>query len=250
MLKLMSHPSTICMTFAMANMLTPLISTVMNANETGGQSAARFAETQLQISRHRVGLGNVVERHHHQREEQHRRNGADPVPMRGQNAVLIGRTRPAHQLERAEIGGEKTQSRDPGGHLAARHEKIFAGVGSATQIETDGQYQREIENDDGKIDRRQVHQSGRANMATVGIIFSPLVDRSRPYFRAFAGNACRARARPIAGASVVQSRREVGHSGDRFQHHGIVGRALPSVPTQTARDSLPAPPECLHNSVA
>ena len=34
MLKLMSQPSTICMTLAMANMLTPLISTVMNANET------------------------------------------------------------------------------------------------------------------------------------------------------------------------------------------------------------------------
>src|SRR5882672_8778063 len=33
MLKLMSHPSTICMTLAMANMLTPLMSTVMNANE-------------------------------------------------------------------------------------------------------------------------------------------------------------------------------------------------------------------------
>src|SRR5882672_2833606 len=33
MLKLMSHPSTICITFAMANILTPLISTVMNAKE-------------------------------------------------------------------------------------------------------------------------------------------------------------------------------------------------------------------------
>src|SRR5277367_760357 len=33
MLKLMSQPNTICMTLAMANMLTPLISTVMKANE-------------------------------------------------------------------------------------------------------------------------------------------------------------------------------------------------------------------------
>src|SRR5215469_18328623 len=33
MLKLISQPSTICMTFAMANILTPLISTVMKANE-------------------------------------------------------------------------------------------------------------------------------------------------------------------------------------------------------------------------
>src|ERR1035437_159924 len=34
MLKLMSQPSTICMTLAMANILTPLMSTVMNAKET------------------------------------------------------------------------------------------------------------------------------------------------------------------------------------------------------------------------
>ncbi len=33
MLKLMSQPNTICMTLAMANILTPLISTVMKANE-------------------------------------------------------------------------------------------------------------------------------------------------------------------------------------------------------------------------
>src|ERR1700690_4438441 len=40
MLKLMSQPSTICMTFAMANMLTPLMSTVMKANETAETARA------------------------------------------------------------------------------------------------------------------------------------------------------------------------------------------------------------------
>ena len=38
MLKLMSQPSTICMTLAMANMLTPLMSTVMKANETADRA--------------------------------------------------------------------------------------------------------------------------------------------------------------------------------------------------------------------
>src|SRR5476649_564741 len=38
MLKLMSQPSTICMTLAMANMLTPLISTVINAKETADRT--------------------------------------------------------------------------------------------------------------------------------------------------------------------------------------------------------------------
>src|ERR1700680_4030668 len=44
MLKLMSHPSTICMTFAIANMLTPLMSTVMNAKETA--DSARLGSPQ------------------------------------------------------------------------------------------------------------------------------------------------------------------------------------------------------------
>ncbi len=40
MLKLMSQPSTICMTLAMANMLTPLISTVINAKEIADSARA------------------------------------------------------------------------------------------------------------------------------------------------------------------------------------------------------------------
>jgi len=84
-----------------------------------GQGAGGLAETQFQISRHRVGPGNVVERHHDQCQEQHRRNGADPIPVRRQNVVLVGGSRPAHQFERAEIGGEKTET---------GHEEVFAGV--------------------------------------------------------------------------------------------------------------------------
>src|SRR5271156_2220133 len=40
MLKLRSQPKTICMTLAMANMLTPLMSTVMNANEIADSARA------------------------------------------------------------------------------------------------------------------------------------------------------------------------------------------------------------------
>src|SRR6266481_4946978 len=38
MMKLMSQPNTICMTLAMANMLTPLMSTVMKAKETADRA--------------------------------------------------------------------------------------------------------------------------------------------------------------------------------------------------------------------
>ena len=51
--------------------------------------------------------GNVVERHHYQGEEEHGGNRANPIPMSGENSVLVGGRRPAHQLERAQVGGEK-----------------------------------------------------------------------------------------------------------------------------------------------
>ena len=57
-------------------------------------------------------------------------NGADPIPVRRQNAVLIGRRRPAHQFERAQIGREEAEAGDPGRHFAAGQEEIFAGIGS------------------------------------------------------------------------------------------------------------------------
>ena len=159
MLKLISQPNTICITLAMANMLTPLISTVMKPNETAERARAGFTETQFQISRHRVRLRNVVEGHHHQREEQHCGDGADPIPVRGQNAVLIGRSGPAHQFQRAQVCRQEAQSRDPGGHFASGHEEVFAGVGLALQVKADGQYQREVENDNDHVYRREMDQT-------------------------------------------------------------------------------------------
>ena len=82
----------------------------------------------LQIARHRVGLGDVIERHHHEAEEQHGGDGADPIPVRGQDAVLIGGRGPAHQFQRAEVGGEEAQPGDPGRHLAAGQEEVLAGL--------------------------------------------------------------------------------------------------------------------------
>ena len=125
-----------------------------------GQGAGRFAETQFQISRHRVGFGDVVERHHDQRQEQHRRDGADPIPMRRQNAVLVGRTRPAHQFERPQIGREKTQACHPRRHLPPCHEKVFAGIGSSPQIKANPQHQSKVESNNDHIHRGQMHEPG------------------------------------------------------------------------------------------
>ena len=91
-------------------------------------------------------------------EEQHRRDGADPIPVRRQDSVLIGGGRPAHQFERAEVGREEAEAGNPGRHLAAGHEEVFAGARLAFQVPADGQYQGKIESDNHHVDGGQVHQ--------------------------------------------------------------------------------------------
>ncbi len=101
----------------------------MKPKLTRAEAARALAEAQLQIAGHRVGLGDVVERHHDDAEEEHRGNRADPVPVRGEDAVLVGGAGPAHEFERSEVGADEAQAGDPGGHLAAGEEELFAGVG-------------------------------------------------------------------------------------------------------------------------
>ena len=72
-----------------------------------GQPTSAFAKAQLQVARNGVGLGDVIEGHHHDAEKEHRRNRADPVPVRGQDAVLVRGTSPSHQLQRAKVGGDE-----------------------------------------------------------------------------------------------------------------------------------------------
>src|SRR5690348_9445308 len=89
------------------------------AEGDGGKGAAGFVVTQFEIAGDGVRLRNVVERHHEDAEEEHGGDGGDPVGVRGEDAVLVRRGGPAHQLESAEIGGEEAEAGDPGRHLAA-----------------------------------------------------------------------------------------------------------------------------------
>ena len=63
------------------------------------------------------------------------------------------------KFEGAQIGGKEAKAGDPGGHLAAGHEKIFAGVGLAFQVEADRQNKSKIENNNDKVYRGQAHQA-------------------------------------------------------------------------------------------
>ena len=113
--------------------------------------ARRFAVAQLQIAGNGVRLGDVVERHHHQPKKDHRREGGDPIEVRRENSVLIGGGRPAHQFDRAEVGGEEAQARNPCGHFAAGHEEVVGGVGVRLQIDADAEHHDEIDHDDQNV---------------------------------------------------------------------------------------------------
>ena len=130
----------------------------MKAKETAESSARALAEAQLQVAGHGVRLRDVVERHHHDAEEEHRRDGADPVPVRRQNAVLVGRAGPAHQLQRAQVGRDEAEAGDPRRHLAAGEEELLAGVGLALHIKADEDHQREIKRQNQNIYRGQLRQ--------------------------------------------------------------------------------------------
>jgi hypothetical protein len=93
--KLMSQPRTTFMTRAIEYMLMPDIRTVMKAKVMADSARAAFAEAELQVAGHGVGLRDVVEGHHDDAQEEHGGDGADPIPVGGEHAVLDRRRRPS-----------------------------------------------------------------------------------------------------------------------------------------------------------
>ncbi len=73
-----------------------------------------LVEPAAQELRHAADLGAVVERHHHQAEEDHGRDGADPVEVHRRDAVLRAVGGHAEDLDRPEVGRDEGQPGDPG----------------------------------------------------------------------------------------------------------------------------------------
>ncbi len=114
---------------------------------------------------------DVVERHHHDAEEEHGGNCADPIPVGGKNSVLVSRRCPTHEFQRAEVRRDEAQSRDPCRHVTAGEEEIFAGFRESLQIEADPEHHYEIQADDDQIDGAEgqqllVHARSSSNLVT------------------------------------------------------------------------------------
>src|SRR5579872_3832057 len=81
--------------------------------------------------------------------------------MCGQDSVLIGRTCPTHQLERAEVCRQEGQTGDPRRHLAPSHEEVFPGICKSLKVEAYGQNQSEVEGNDDYVNRSKMDEANR-----------------------------------------------------------------------------------------
>ncbi len=100
----------------------------------------------------RADLGAVVERHHHDAEEQHRRDGADPEVVHRRDAELRAVGGHAHDLDGAEVGGDERQSGDPRRQRTAGEEEVEAARHRAPGHDADADDEAEVERDQQVVD--------------------------------------------------------------------------------------------------
>ena len=109
-------------------------------------------EAQAQVLGDRADLRAVVERHHHQAEEDHGRDGADPVVVDRRDAVLRAVGRHADHLERAEVGRDEGQARDPRRQRAAGQEVVQARLDVALGREPHAEDDEEVRGENRVVD--------------------------------------------------------------------------------------------------
>ena len=123
----------------------------------GVQSADAFVKTHLQILRHRARLGAVIKGHHEHREENHRRNRADPVKVRGGDAVFRAAGGHADKFKRAEIGRDEGQAGHPRRNRARRREKIRRRFHVTRQHPADADDKGDIGQQNGVVNFVEMH---------------------------------------------------------------------------------------------
>ena len=152
---MIDQPSSRWMISASANRLTPEIRTVAIANVPALNAWVALVEAQAQVLGDRADLGAVVERHHQDAEEDHRRDGADPVVVHGGDAVLGAVGGLSQDLERAQVGGDEREAGDPRRQRATRQEEVEVGLDGQARDEPDPQDDHEVDREDHIVDRRR-----------------------------------------------------------------------------------------------
>ena len=127
-----------------------------DGERAGVEGMGELAEPQSQVLRYRADLGAVVERHHHEAEEDHRRHRPDPVVVDGGDAVLGAVGGLAEDLECTEVGGDEREARDPGRERPAGEEEVDVGLDEQARDEADAEHDDEVDPEDHIIDRARV----------------------------------------------------------------------------------------------
>jgi hypothetical protein len=109
------------------------------------EAARLLVESKPQVLRYRPRARPVIERHHEDAKEDHRRDRADPVEMAGRDAVLRTGRCHADDFLRAQVGRNERQAAHPRGDRASRLKEVHAGRRRALQCEADTQHEPEVD---------------------------------------------------------------------------------------------------------
>ena len=101
-------------------------------------------------------LRAVVERHHHHAEEQHGRDGADPVVVHGRQADLGTVGGHPHDLDGAEVRRDERQAGHPRGQPAAGQEEVQACRDLASGDEADAENEDEVDRNKHVVEPAEV----------------------------------------------------------------------------------------------
>ena len=141
----------------MTYMLMPDENTVIAANVSALKPRVFSSNRSFRVLRDAPRARAVIKRHHEDADEDHRRDGADPVEMTGEHAVFGAARRHADHFLGAEIGGEKREPGRPRGNGSAREEEVGAVDHFAPQREANGEHENAVEGEDEDVDRRERH---------------------------------------------------------------------------------------------
>ena len=95
--------------------------------------------------RHRAHLGAVIKGHHHNAQEDHGRNGADPEVVHGLEAILHAISGHTDDFYRAQVGRDESQTGHPRGQPPAGEEEVDGARHSGLGGPADAQHEEEVD---------------------------------------------------------------------------------------------------------
>ena len=131
------------------------------------------AEPAAHELRHRTDLGAVVERHHHDAQEQHRRDGADPEVVDRRDAVVGAVGGHADDLDGAQVGRDERQSGHPGGECPSGQEEVQAARDGPAGHDPDAEDEDEVERDQQVVDELRIEPERAVGRENHPVISSP-----------------------------------------------------------------------------